>query len=621
MVPIVSRLAEKFKSVRAIVGELENIGCHSRAQILLALMRISWHGGMYRLTLEAFDEMTTFGHVPNTFARNMVIDILFRIGDVQKALLVFRETQFPNFLTFNILIRNLCKINDLFGVRNSLRDMVRKGFFPNNGTFQMVLNCFCKVGWMDESLQMLGWMFRLGYPISLTIWNILIDGFCKSGEVALTERLLVKMISSGFNPNVVTYTSLVKGFFGLNMIDQALHFMDIMDSQMCTVDVVFYNMLIDCLSKAGRHDDAFRLFLSLPNKNIKPDSYTFCSIISCLCSSRKFKLLLDLVRQVDEVEDLVVYNCLINALCKAGFPLKALSYYEEMISKGFVPDCFSYTVLLDAMCKCGNIDDAITVYSSIVQIPSLDAHVHTVLFDGLIKVGKFLQALQLFGNAVAENYSLDAVSYTIAIHGLFLAGEVADACHLFKEMKIAGLVPNIYTYNVMLCGLCKVGNVYHIRQLLGDMDVDGICLDSISLNAIIVFLCKTYRAKSAFHIFLERHNSNLKLSKFTFTILYESLRHAGAIDDASQLLKEFLNFKFGACFRSNQLAGKEVYHLIVGNEFAMLDTSNGRWISQFLCVSSIKLCMVDGGCPGFFSCSCLQRCNLTLILLFIKGCT
>ncbi|XP_068650530.1 putative pentatricopeptide repeat-containing protein At1g16830 isoform X2 [Aristolochia californica] len=559
IVPVVCRLAERLKSVRAIVGELENIGCHLKAQTLLALIRISWHGAMYRLALEAFDEMPTFGYIPNTFARNMVIDIFFRIGHVEKALLVFRETQFPNFLTFNIMIQNLCKINDWLRVRDTLRDMVKKGFFPNAGSFQMILNCFCKVGRMNESFKVLGLMFRLGYPISLTTWNILIDGFSRSGEVALAEGLLGKMMASGFNPNVVTYTSLIKGFFGLNMVDQTLGLLEVMDCQGCSFDVVFYNMLIDCLSKAGRHDDAFQIFLSLPSKNIKPDSYTFCSIVSCLCSSRKFTLLYDLVRQMNVLEDLVICNSLINALCKAGFPLEALTFYKEMISRGFIPDRFSYTVLLEAMCKSGKTDDAVTVYSStIVHSPGLDAHVHTVLFDGLIKVGKTHLALQLFQKAVAENYSLDVVSYTVVINGLFLGDEIAEACHLFKEMKLAGLVPNVYTYNVMLCGLCKRGNIYAVHQLVGDMDVDGIALDSISLNAIIIFLCKSHRAKSAFHIFLEKRNSDFKISKYAFSLLYESLRHAGAIGDASQLLKEFLEFKVFICGDASERFGKFV---------------------------------------------------------------
>ncbi|RWR82450.1 putative pentatricopeptide repeat-containing protein [Cinnamomum micranthum f. kanehirae] len=541
MIPVVGRLTDKFESVRGVISELESVGCCIKAQTFLLLLRIYWHGGMYRLALEAFDEMVIAGYVPNTFARNIVIDVLFKIGCVDLALEVLRKTQLPNFLTFNTAICNLCKLNDWLRVRDVLKVMVGYGFFPNNGTFLVVMNCFCKSGRLMESLQLLGLMITLGYRPSVTIWGILIDGFCRAGRVTFASQLLRKMINSGCRPNVVIYTSLLKGYFEIRRSNHVFEIMNDMESEGCIPDLVLYNVLIDCLCKVGRYDDAIEVFLSLPRKNLKPDSYTFCSLLAIVHSSEKFALLPELVRGMGVSADLVVCNSLLNVFCKAGFPLQAVDFYNDMVDRGFTPDNYSYAGLLNGLCRAGRIDDAVNVYHGIIINSSdLDPHVHTIVFDGLIKAGETHRGIRLFRKAIAENHSLDVFSYSVAIYGLFKGDRLGEACSLFSQMKEAGFFPNIFTYNIMLCGLCKVRDVGMVSKLLKDMVEAGIELDCISFNTLVGLLYKLNRFSSAFKLFIEMFNLGLKPNKATHALLAKGLYHAGKVDEASLYLKDYL---------------------------------------------------------------------------------
>ncbi|XP_058227681.1 putative pentatricopeptide repeat-containing protein At1g16830 [Rhododendron vialii] len=524
MADVVNRLLQRLPTVNRIINQLEGIGCVTKPQTFLLLLRIFWHGGMYNLAFEAFEGMISYGYTPNTYARNIFMDVLFKVGRSDVALQLLKETEDLNFLTFSIAICNLCKLNDLINIRDVLRKMLRKGYYLNAGNCSMVMNCFCKVGRLAEALQLLALMICQGNTISVTVWSILIDGFCKSGELVMAGYLLEKMVEFGCSPNVVTCTSLIKGFLELKMPNNALRILSTMESKGCPADLVLCNVLIDCLSKTGRYDDALDVFFSFPKRELVPDSYTLCSVMSAVCKSRQFDLLPILIDGIAIQTDLVVCNYLLSYFCRAGHPAGAVELYNDMIDRGFEPDGYSYAGLLSGLCGTGRIGDALNVYRAIVSNQyCLDPHIHTIILDGLIRSGKFLGAIRLFREAVAEKYPLDVFSYTVAIHGLIRGGRIGEVCSLYSQMKDVGVTPNAYTYKIMLSGFCREKDINMVRQILQEMTDSGIKLDYKAFYQVKNLLLKSWRSCSALYLFVEMCNSELVLDKAMGALLLKGL--------------------------------------------------------------------------------------------------
>ncbi|XP_020107721.1 putative pentatricopeptide repeat-containing protein At1g16830 [Ananas comosus] len=498
IVPVVRRLTDRFGSVPGIIEELESVGCPVKAQTFIILLRVYWRGNLYSSALEVFDEMGKWNFAPNTFARNIILDVLFRIGDIDAALKFLRGTQSPNFLTYNIVLSNLSKSGDWVGVWEVFKAIVKSGFRPNAGTFTVVFDCCRKLGRFRELLQLLSFMLVSGMQLTLAIWTMLIDSLCQVGQVDSAIRLLEKMVKSGFSPNVVTYTSLVKGLFRAQKHDKIVGLLDSMSSDDCNPDVVLYNVMMDCFSKERRYDDAIDVFFCLRDRNLKPDAYTISTLMSILRLSRKISLLPQLVPRVDVSFDLVLCNSVLSLLSKAGFPSQAVEFYGDIVDRGFKPDCYSYVGLLNSLCQIGRIDYAINVYLGILMNnPNVDPYVHTAILVGLIKNGKYYEAIRLFRRAVSENCLLDVVAFTNAIHGLFRASMYKEACDLFDQLKEFGVSPNTCTYNVMLRGFCKARDLNAVQLLLRDMELAEVEMDSISFNTIVVLLIKLNRFRSA----------------------------------------------------------------------------------------------------------------------------
>lgn len=551
MVPVIERLTQKYQSVRGIIGELESYGFHTKAQTFMTLLRIYWCGGIHGSAVETFVEMSNFGYTPNTFARNMVIDVLFKLKQGDTALRIFKETPSPNFLSYNIVISNLCELSDWPTVCQTVKEMMRKGFVPDDRFFMGMLNCSCKSHRVREMFQVLGLMISLGYQLTVAAWSILIDEFCRIGKVCLALEFLKKMRNSGVCPNVVTYTTLIKGCFRKNMPVEVSNLLKNVEDEGLFYDLVISNTLIDCLAKSGRYDEATRVFCSLPGRNLRPDFYTYTSMLPVLSSSGNLSSLSDRLNSTDVFFDNVLYNSLLNFYCKTGHPQRAVELFHRLMAAGYTPDCYSFAGLLESLFKLRKITKAVDVYCSIIGDKlQADAYIHTIVLHGLIRASRFDLFLQFSNRAVDENYDLDVVSYTVIIHGLIESGRFEEAWILFDKMKELGLCPSTFTCNVILRCLCKRKDKGGIQQLLEFMSRENVDLDSFSYSILIVYLCKTCTSQSALRIYMEMRKLNLKPTKAAFSLLVETLFRSGAIDDASRLLKEHLEFKVIICSES-----------------------------------------------------------------------
>lgn len=127
MVNVAARLAQKFLSVKEIVRQLESIGCVTKAQTFLALLRIFWEGKLYSLVFYVCEEMNSSGYTATTFVYNVIIDVSFKIGHMDMARRVLRDIKAPNFLSYKIAVCNLCKLNNVKNIQGVLQIMLRAG--------------------------------------------------------------------------------------------------------------------------------------------------------------------------------------------------------------------------------------------------------------------------------------------------------------------------------------------------------------------------------------------------------------------------------------------------------------------------------------------------------------
>ncbi|CAN1784080.1 Pentatricopeptide repeat-containing protein At3g05340 [Linum perenne] len=519
MVGVVWRLTSRYRTVNAIVKELESIGLSTKAGTFLLLLRVYWCGGMYPMVLETYYEMDCFGFTPNTFARNVIMDIVFRLGNKDFGMKVLKEVPLPNFLSYNIALCHVCKSNDLVLVRDVLCRMVRRGYYPSSQTFELVLNCFCRERNLSGAFQVFGLMTSLGVPLSVTIWTMLIDGFFRLGEPNMAGFLFSKMVETGCSPSIVTYTVLFRGYMESGMVDKAFSILN--ESEGYEHDLFFCNVRMRSLVKIGQDGDARFVFDSMRKSNMVPDSFTICSLLSARCNSKVLILWLKLLIRFVVLDNLVLYNSLMHFCCDAGYPFLAEWLYHDMIEKGFRPDNYSFIGLLRGIFGQGRSSEAVGVYSGLLMDRhNLDAHVHTAVLHCLIQSGNLSKAMDLFRKAVIQNFPLDVVSYTVVINGLLENGRQEAALDLYEQMKAANVCPTAHLCRVMLRRVCLIRDPKRIQKLMEDIAEAEVQLDYDSLVRLTDFLEYFASTSSLNH-----------LNRLWNIVLQDNAMHAHSLDE------------------------------------------------------------------------------------------
>jgi len=183
MIPLVNRLIRRFKSFDTIIQKLESIGYfHLDTNCLhsgLHLIRFLSHTGNHDLLVHTYHHMLKFhAFLPNTYAKNLLMDSLFTTGQSQFAFSVFLHINSPNFFTLDIALFHLSHLNDIANISHVLTHMLRMGYYPSHDAFNKLLYSFCEINAIPPVYQLLGLMVvKLGIEMDVNVWTLLMTKF------------------------------------------------------------------------------------------------------------------------------------------------------------------------------------------------------------------------------------------------------------------------------------------------------------------------------------------------------------------------------------------------------------------------------------------------------------
>ena len=188
-------------------------------------------------------------------------------------------------------------------------------------------------------------------------------------------------------------------------------------------DLVTYNTVLGALTKSGAHGEAIETFYEMKQAGVKPDKYSYTSLIRAVVSTGDIdELLYDMAEQgVDP--DVVTYNMIIKALCDGRQLVQAKKMVNRMEAAGVSPNSMTYGYLMSGLLNSGNPGACVTLFESAC------ADRRTV--------------------ALTENVYV----YTTAITAAAALGDHERAFELVSRMNAIGIKPNIKTLTALM-GAC-----------------------------------------------------------------------------------------------------------------------------------------------------------------------
>lgn len=363
-------------------------------------------------------------------------------------------------MVFATLIK-LCANHKELGFAKQLHCRVLKDGFifdPKIRTALMVAYSKCRK--MDDAFKLFSMMHEAQNVVS---WTAMISGHLQNGGTEQAVKLFCLMNKEGIRPNHFTYstiltaqpavspfqihaqvikanyekwpsvgTAILDAYVKLGNIDEAAKVFEQIDDR----DIVAWSAMLAGYAQTGDSEGASKLFMQLVKEGIKPNEFTFSSVI--------------------------------NACAAPTAPLEQGKQFHAWSIKSKLNDslCVS-SALITMYAKRGNIDNAYQVFK---RKRERDLVSWNSMISGYAQHGHAKQALEVFEEMQRKNVEMDDITLIGILSACSHAGLVDEGENYFNMMiKNHHISPTMEVYSCMVDLYSRAGMLEKAMNIITRM--------------------------------------------------------------------------------------------------------------------------------------------------------
>ncbi|KAJ8754243.1 hypothetical protein K2173_002143 [Erythroxylum novogranatense] len=199
-------------------------------------------------------------------------------------------------------------------------------------------------------------------------------------------------------------------------------------------NVVSWTAIISGFAKDWQVDMCFELYSFMRNSTLKPNEFTFTSILS--------------------------------ACTGTGALGQGRSAHCQIVQMGFDSHLYIANALISMYCKCGNVDDALEIFEIMM---SKDIVSWNSMIAGYAQHGLAVQALELFEEMKKLGIKPDDITFLGVLSSCRHAGLVDGGRNYFNSMAEYGVRPELDHYSCLIDLLGRAGLVEEARDTVLSM--------------------------------------------------------------------------------------------------------------------------------------------------------
>ncbi|KAJ0229577.1 Pentatricopeptide repeat-containing protein [Hirschfeldia incana] len=198
--------------------EMGNVGVEHDVVSYSCMMSCYSKGGNLHKVLRLFDRMKKEGIEPDRKVYNAVVHALAKGGFVSEAMNLMKKMEEPNVVTYNSLIKPLCKAKKTEDAKKVFDEMLERGISPTIRTYHAFMRIL-RTG--EEVFEMLGKMRKMGCEPTVDTYIMLIRKFCRWRDFDNVALLWDEMKEKGVGPDLSSYMVMIHGMFLNGKVDEA----------------------------------------------------------------------------------------------------------------------------------------------------------------------------------------------------------------------------------------------------------------------------------------------------------------------------------------------------------------------------------------------------------------
>ncbi|KAK6923173.1 Pentatricopeptide repeat [Dillenia turbinata] len=496
---------------------------------------------------------------PDVYSWTTLLSSCTKLGQVDYACSLFNQSPQDSIAVWNAIITGCAENGRADITLNMFRKIHCLGIRHDNYTFASVLSLCCPellhVGRMIHSL-----VIKTGFLVMSSVVNALLTMYFRCGIVLDAYELFEE---SYFRCNQITYNAMIAGLVSMERNEEAMMmFVSMLRAGVRPTDLTFVSILSSCVSENVGHqvhghavktgyisctcvsNAAITMYTNVGNFHAAEmifqyvemkDLVTWNAMITCYaqrnCDGLAHLAYLQMQRAGIKPDEFTFGSLLASAdLLEVVEMIQALVYKNGFISKIEVSNA-----LVSAYSKHGKIGEAHQIFNCMT---SRNIVSWNTIISGLLINGYLLQGLDLFSKLLKSDLkpNIHTLNLVLSICASFSALRIGKEIHgyilrlgLFLETLLGNALITMYAK----CGMLDLS----LRVFEGMDNKDGI-----SWNAMISAYAQNGKGEEAVHYFKAMQDLGLIIpDQTTFTVVLSACSHAGLVNDGISIFNFMVN--------------------------------------------------------------------------------
>eukprot|EP01018_Ginkgo_biloba_P038932 Gb_27926 [translate_table: standard] len=381
----------------------------------------------------------------------------------------------PNQFTFGSIFKACASLSALEQGKQVHTQIIKTGFQSNVFVDCALCDMYAKCGSLESARK----MFDQMPGRDVVSWNAMIAGYAQNGDVKEALKIFSKMRCVGMRPDTITLLCVLSACASADALEWGKQIHAIITETGFEVDVSVVNALVAMYAKCGNLTNAFEVFDRMSNREVVSWNVMIAAYVQHGLDKEAFHLL-EQMKWAGMKPNQFTFGSVLSLCASLATLGQGNHIHVQIIKTGFMIDVFVGNALVDMYAKCGSIEDAREVFEKMLN---RDVISWSAMIVGYAQHGHGKEALQLFKQMQKAGVKPNHITFVGVLFACSHVGLVDEGRYYFDSMRLDhGLIPTMEHCACMVDILGRAGHLVEAEAFVKKMLIEP---DAIVWRALL----------------------------------------------------------------------------------------------------------------------------------------
>ncbi|PWA83276.1 pentatricopeptide repeat (PPR) superfamily protein [Artemisia annua] len=467
-----------------------------------------------------------WGFSSETFVCNALVTLYSRCGDLLSAEQIFSKMEHRDGVSYNTLISGLAQKGLSEKALELYEKMQLDTLKPDSVTVASLLSACASVGDLLKGRQLHSYAIKAGMCADIIIEGSLLDLYVKCSDVKTAHEFFLTTEKE----NVVLWNVMLVAYGQLGDLHESFRIFSQMQIEGLRPNQYTYPSILRTCTLVGALDLGEQIHSQVVKTGFQPNVYVSSVLIDMYSKHGNLDTAMKILRRLKE-RDVVSWTAMIAGYAQHDLFVEALKTFEEMIYQGIRLDNIGFSSAISACAGIQAINQGHQIHGQAVVCGySSDLSIGNALVSLYARCGSINEAYLAFDKINLK----DNVSWNALVSGFAQSGNYEESLKVYSQMNEIGIEANMFTYGSAVSAAANTTNITRGRQIHGRMIKTGYNLEPEASNVLITLYSKCGSLDDAKSEFLEMTDRN----DISWNAMITGYSQHGCGDEAINLFEE-----------------------------------------------------------------------------------